>query len=349
RAQRVAEGDLSGPEIQATTHDEVQTLADAFNVMTRSLRRSNELRDHAAAVLDALNRSLESRVLERTRQLEELIAGLNRANEELKELDRLKSNFLATVSHEFKTPLTSIKAFAEILHDELEAQNASEEMRHFLRIIDSESDRLARLIKNILDLSRIESGRMIWRMTDVPAESVILATLDGLLPALREKEIRIERDPPDAGQILHGDPDRLQEVFANVLDNAIKASARGQRIVIACRAAEASGNGTAGMLHFTVTDQGHGIPADQVERIFDRFHQVSPEGRRRKGGTGLGLAISREITEHHGGRIWAESRPDSGSTFHITLPRAVAAAPNTTPVDAAVRPGTTPPGDLAHA
>jgi len=349
RAQRVAEGDLTGPEIEAVTHDEVQTLAEAFNVMTSSLRRNIEMRERAAAELDALNRTLETRVRDRTRRLEELNAALNQANEELKELDRLKSNFLATVSHEFKTPLTSIKAFAEILHDELEAQDVPAEMRRFLRIIDSESDRLARLIKNILDLSRIESGRMVWRMTDIPAATVIDATLDGLLPAIREKEIRLERELPCLDAMLHGDPDRLQEVFTNVLDNAIKASGRGQRIVFGCRADAPSVNGAFGRLEFFVQDEGHGIPEDQLERIFDRFHQVSAEGRRRKGGTGLGLAISREIVEHHGGRIWAESRSGSGSTFHILLPRALPGAPNPTTAEPAAPPHSSSAGDPRHA
>lgn len=319
-ARRLAAGDLSDRPIQVETHDEVQTLAEAFNVMTASLRRSIELRDQAAAELDALNRSLETRVHERTRELEALNAALNRANEELKELDRLKSNFLATVSHEFKTPLTSIKAFAEILHDELEEQNVSEELRRFLRIIDSESDRLARLIKNVLDLSRIESGRMVWRMSDFPVRQVIDAAVDGLLPALNQKKIQLERDLSCGDARLHADQDRIQEVLANVLDNAIKASEAGQRIVIGCREAADGVAGGRRMLRIFVRDHGHGIPADQIEKIFDRFHQVSVHGRRRKGGTGLGLAISREIAEHHGGKIWAESEPGRGSVFHIAVP-----------------------------
>jgi signal transduction histidine kinase len=138
-------------------------------------------------------------------------------------------------------------------------------------------------------------------------------------------------------------------VFTNVLDNAIRASDRGQRIVIRCRDQADAANGAAGMVHIAISDQGTGIPADQLEKIFDRFHQVSPGGRRRKGGTGLGLAISREITEHHGGRIWAESGPDAGSTFHITLPRATRAASIRPPSASAGATGTTSPGDSTHA
>ena len=348
-ARRIAGGDFGGPPIQAETHDEIETLADAFNVMTDSVRRNITMREAAAAELDALNRSLETRVHERTRELTTLNAALNQANEDLKELDKLKSNFLATVSHEFKTPLTSIKAFAEILHDELEERNVSEELRRFLKIIDSESDRLARLIKNVLDLSRIESGQMLWRMSDFPVARVIEATVDGLLPALKEKRIRLERDVHCAETRLRGDPDRIQEVIANVLDNAIQASPEGQSIVIGCREDTGHGNGQPRMLRVFIRDHGHGIPPDQIDRIFDRFHQVSTHGRRRKGGTGLGLAISREITEHHGGRIWAECEPGNGSTFHITLPIASAWSPPGTDPGGPPRPEGSAPGDPLHA
>ena len=320
-ARRIAGGDYGGPAIRAETHDEIQTLAEAFNLMSESVRRNIAMREEAAAELDALNRSLEARVRERTRDLEGLNAALNLANEQLKELDRLKSRFLATVSHEFKTPLTSIKAFAEILHDELEGLPVPDELRRFLGIIDAESDRLGRLIKNVLDLSRIESGRMVWRMADVPLGRTIEAALDGLLPAFREKKLRVERDMLPREVVVHGDPDRLQEVFTNVLDNAIQASPDGACIVIGCREETAARNGSPGMVRVFVRDHGHGISPADLERIFDRFHQVAAH-RRRKGGTGLGLAISREITEVHGGRIWAESEPGRGSTFHITLPSA---------------------------
>jgi len=319
-ALRIAGGDLSGPPIRAETHDEIETLADAFNTMTASVRRNIAMREQTAAELDALNRSLETRVHERTQELETLNAALNRANEELKQLDMLKSNFLATVSHEFKTPLSSIKAFAEILHDELEERNTPGELKRFLRIIDSESDRLARLINNVLDLSRIESGQMLWRLSEFPVASVIDAAVDGLLPALKGKQIRLEREIICDGAMLHADQDRIQEVLTNVLDNAIKASALGQRITIGCREADEIQNGRGRLIRVFVRDEGQGIPPDQIDKIFDRFHQVGTHGLRRKGGTGLGLAISREITEHHGGRIWAESAAGRGSTFHITLP-----------------------------
>jgi signal transduction histidine kinase len=318
RAERIATGDWSGPPFRAETHDEVRTLAEAFNVMTEKVRRDAD--------------ELERRVHERTQRLEELNAALGQANERLRELDRLKSNFLATVSHEFKTPLTNIKSFAEIVHDELAEREAPAELLRFLRIIDTESDRLARLIKNVLDLSQIESGRMTWRMSDFEARGVIEATIDGMLPALKEKRIELEHDLPGAGAWIHGDPDRIQQVFTNVLDNAIQASSEGQCIWLGCREDRDPSNGDSRLLRVSIRDQGYGIPAEELERIFDRFHQVGTHIRRRKEGTGLGLAICREITEHHGGRIWAESEPGRGSTFHITLPLAACSStPSTDP------------------
>ncbi len=348
-AQRIAGGDLLGPPIRAETHDEIESLAQAFNVMTESLRRNIAMREQTATELDALNRSLESRVHERTSELESLNAALARANQELKELDRLKSNFLATVSHEFRTPLASIKAFAEILHDEFEEQGASEEVRRFLKIIDAESDRLGRLIKNVLDLSRIESGQMLWRMADFPVADMVEAVTDGLLPALMDKQIRLERHLDCGDARIRGDRDRLQEVLYNVLDNAIHASSDGQRIAIRCRETAESTDGRTGTIHVSVQDEGDGIPPEQLERIFERFHQAGTRRKRGRTGTGLGLAISREITEYHGGRIWAESPPGQGSTFHIIFPLATGSGSPAPPEGGGSAQGETTPEDPRRA
>jgi signal transduction histidine kinase len=172
--------------------------------------------------------------------------------------------------------------------------------------------------------------------------------VDGLLPGLREKHIRLDREPPPAEALIRGDQDRIQEVLTNVLHNAIQASGEGQRIVIGWRALEEPSNRPPRLVRFSIRDEGHGIPADEIERIFDRFHQVGVHGRRRKGGTGLGLAICREIAEHHGGRIWAESEPGRGSTFHVTLPLASASHPPDASSDSPRPPGGHP-GEPTHA
>jgi len=317
-AREIAAGNL-GHSIQVHTHDEIQTLADTFNIMTASLRESIELREKAAEELAALNRTLEDRVHERTRELEALNDALNSANQELKELDRLKSNFLATVSHEFKTPLTSIKAFSEILLDETEERGASAETRRFLNIINTESERLGRLIKNLLDLSRIEAGRMRWDRSTFQIQDVLSAALDGLLPVFKEKDIQVVEEVECRDAVVEADRDRIQQVVTNLLENAVKFSRKGSRVWLSCRPRMEEGNGTPCLL-IGVRDEGTGIPEDHLVRIFERFSQVDSTDTRGAGGSGLGLAISREIVEHHGGRIWAESSLGKGARFLFTLP-----------------------------
>lgn len=318
-AREITAGNLNH-SIHVGTHDEIQTLADTFNTMTASLRESISLREKAARELEALNRTLEDRVHDRTQELVKLNEALNQANQELKELDRLKSNFLSTVSHEFRTPLTSITAFSEILIDELAEKEAPEEVKRFLGIINTESARLGRLIKNLLDLSRIEAGRMRWDRSRFPIREVLDAACDGLLPVFSEKGVRVVRriECPDDAQV-NADRDRIQQVITNLLENAVKFSHKEQRIWVMCHPSTGGENGHP-WLHITVKDEGLGIPREHLVRIFERFSQVDDADTRGTGGSGLGLAISREIVEHHGGRIWAESEKGRGAAFHFTLP-----------------------------
>jgi signal transduction histidine kinase len=317
-ARQIAAGNLNHT-IQVDTHDEIETLADAFNSMTVALRENISLRETAADELAALNRTLEDRVQERTRELVSVNDALNQANRDLKELDRLKSNFLATVSHEFRTPLTSITAFSEILMDEVDESRASKEVVRFLGIINTESERLGRLIKNLLDLSRIEAGRMRWDRDVFPVQDVLVAAMDGLLPVFSEKNIRVVRRVDCPHVLVSADRDRIQQVVTNLLENAVKFSAKGKRIWVECREVEGETNGVP-WLRATIRDEGPGIPQSHLEMIFERFSQVDSTDTRGTGGSGLGLAISKEIVEHHGGRIWVESRSGDGAAFHFTLP-----------------------------
>jgi signal transduction histidine kinase len=317
-AREIQTGNLSHA-IRVQTHDEIQTLGEAFNAMTASLRESIALREKAARELEALNRTLEDRVHERTRELRSLNSALETANQELKELDRLKSQFLATVSHEFRTPLTSIKAFSEILLDEVEPESESPQIRRFLGIINAESDRLGRLIKNLLNMSRLESGRMVWRMSVFPLRDVVEAAVDSLIPAFQEKNLEVIREHDCPEVRVRVDRDRIQEVVTNLLENAVKFSEHDGRIWVACVMEAPEGNGGP-RVRVSVRDEGCGVPPGHLEKIFDRFSQVDASDTRARGGTGLGLAISKEIVDHHGGRIWAESVPGNGATFHFTLP-----------------------------
>jgi signal transduction histidine kinase len=261
-----------------------------------------------------------SRELEqKSRALEVATAELRRANQRLTELDRLKDEFISTVSHELRTPLTSIRSFSEILLDNPGLELA--ERNQFLEIVVKESERLTRLINDILDLSRIESGRMEWHLSTCEPQEIIedaLAATSGLFKA---KGITLEpefaRDLPR----ITVDRDRLMQVVINLLSNAAKfASADGGRVKV--RLAR-----QAGGLAVSVEDDGPGIPADQGEAVFDRFHQL--EGDEMTGkpqGWGLGLTICRQIVEHFGGRIWVERAQPRGAVFRFTLPTTLAPA-----------------------
>jgi len=317
-AREIAAGNLNH-SIAVHTHDEIQTLGETFNAMTASLRESISLREKAAEELAALNRTLEDRVEVRTRELSDVNQALNRANQELKELDRMKTNFLHTVSHEFRTPLTSITAFSEILLDETAVQAAPPEVQRFLSIIHTESERLGRLIKNLLDLARIESGRIVWGREEFRIWDVVQSALNGLFPVFVEKEIIVTTDIRCPEARVLGDQDRIQQVITNLLENAVKFSGKGAGLWLSCREEDA-GFESDRRLRVSVRDEGPGIPSGSLTRIFERFHQVDNSETRAAGGTGLGLAISKEIVEHHEGRIWAESEVGRGTTFHFTLP-----------------------------
>ena len=318
-AREIAAGNLDHT-IRVKTRDEIQTLAETFNAMTVSLRENIALRENAAAELEALNRTLEDRVAERTRELQALNEALGRANQELQELDRLKSNFLATVSHEFKTPLTSITAFSEILSDEMQERAASPEVLRFLSIINNESGRLGRLIRNLLDLSRIEARRMRWEHSVFRVKDVVDASMDGLLPVFSEKNIQVHHSIDCPNARISADRDRIQQVITNLIENAVKFSNKGSRIWVDCHESNHGQNGKR-YLEFSVKDEGPGIPPSHLVRIFERFTQVDNTDTRGTGGSGLGLAISKEIVEHHGGSIWVESAEGIGATFHFTIPR----------------------------
>jgi signal transduction histidine kinase len=227
----------------------------------------------------------------------------------LKKIDRLKTELLSTVSHELRTPLGSIKGYATTLLEH-ESQLSREERREFLEIIDGESDRLDELIRNLLDMSRLEAG--VLRMDREPVElSDVVRSCAQRVQRLTERH-RILMSW-DCDQLVEVDPRRIAQVVTNLLENAVKYSPDGGEIVV-------GGRIQGSMLEVSVADQGVGIPSRDLHRVFDRFHRVEGEISRRVGGTGLGLAICQRLVEAHGGKIWVESRIGKGSTFSFTLP-----------------------------
>jgi PAS domain S-box-containing protein len=229
---------------------------------------------------------------------------------ERREVERMKDEFVSIVSHELRTPLTSIRGSLGLLAAG-KLGEVPEKGRRMLDIAVQNTDRLVRLINDILDIERIESGRVTMELRSVDASELAHQSVD-VMSAMAEKAgVRLfawaDRQP------LAADPDRILQVLTNLLSNAIKFSPAGAEVALTVERGE-------GEVLFRVRDQGRGIPADRLESIFERFSQVDSSDARDKGGTGLGLAICRSIVQQHGGRIWVESAPGEGSTFTFTLP-----------------------------
>ncbi len=230
-----------------------------------------------------------------------------------KEIDRMKSEFVATVSHELRTPLASLLGFSELM---LTRKLGEEKQRQFLEVIHKEAARLNALVNDFLDLQRIESGRVSYAFQALEVGGVIreVATLFSSDPR-HPLQLELPADLPPVA----ADRDRIKQVLQNLLSNAIKFSPAGGDVTIAARA-------TANEVEIEVRDRGLGIPADAMPRLFGKFYRVDASDRREIGGTGLGLALCKEIVEAHHGRIWAESA-DRGSVFRFTLPVRSAAQP----------------------
>jgi len=228
----------------------------------------------------------------------------------LRELEQVKSDFVSTVSHELRTPLTSIKAYiATLRRDDVEFDDQTRQ--EFLRVVEEETDRLTRLISDILDVSRIESGRLELKKRKFDMARLVRIVTDKMQSQASNHHISLES--PDGITPVGGDPDKIEQVVMNLVDNAVKYSPSGGEINVTLEARHRK-------LEFSVRDQGVGIPEDQIPHIFEKFHRVDNRATREVYGTGLGLYVSKSIVESHGGTIWAESELGKGSTFHFTLP-----------------------------
>ena len=229
-------------------------------------------------------------------------------------LELVRRDFVANVSHELKTPATSLKLLAESLAEILEED--PEQARFFVRQLRSETERLAQLITDLLDLARLESEEGVQNPQPVDVRGVLMVALARLRPAARRKNITLswKRSGNAALYAVRGDETQLVSMFANLVDNAIKYTPPGGRV-------EVSGEPSEGEVVVRVSDTGIGIPPENLSRIFERFYRVDKARSKATGGTGLGLSIVRHIVENHGGRVAVESELGGGSTFTVYLPR----------------------------
>ena len=237
-----------------------------------------------------------------------------------KAIERMKDEFVSVISHELRTPLTSIHGSLKLLATgRLGALSA--EGRQMLKIADENTDRLVRLVSDVLDLQRIESGKVAMDKRVCDASDLMTLATEAMQGMGQQHNITLSTTPVSI--LIKADPDYIVQTLTNLLSNAIKFSHSGGTVWLTAKLGTRDwGLGTTSYITFQVKDQGQGIPTSQLESIFERFHQVDASDSRNKGGTGLGLAICRRIVAQHDGGIWAESTLGEGSSFYFTLPTA---------------------------
>jgi signal transduction histidine kinase len=300
-AEKVSQGDLN-IRSDINSGDEFQQLSETFNTMLMNLKNSSDQ-------LRAVNKSLDLK-----------LGQLAESNVALYESNRLKSEFLANVSHELRTPLNSILGFADLLKDQPAAGADSKTSRYISNIVNS-GNHLLDLINDLLDLAKIEAGRMEVRSEPLSLPDLFEALVSLLKPLAEQKQLTIAPRVMPEMPIVRTDAAKLQQVLYNYLSNAIKFSPAGAKIdLIAER--DGDGNGEDNV-RLTVIDRGPGIELDKQTLIFEKFRQLDGSVTRQHGGTGLGLAISKELAALLGGSVGVRSTPGEGATFWITIPLSI--------------------------
>jgi two-component system sensor histidine kinase BarA len=274
-------------------------------------------------------------VRESYRELEDKNNKLQEAYDRLKELDRLKSNFLATVSHELRTPLTSIIGYSEMLLAGI-AGGLVPEQTEFVQTIFDKGQQLLSLILGLLDLSKLESGTMAVKLRPTSLGPVITESLSTLVPVAQKKSVALDVVVPADLPSVHGDPERLRQIFQNLVENAIKFTPAGAAVTVVARLLPLGGEAghsrddddsgfallapVRTLVEVRVIDTGIGIPDREKARVFDAFYQVDSSSTREYGGTGLGLSIVKRLVEAHDGKVKIEDNAPHGAIFVVTLP-----------------------------
>lgn len=298
--QRVAEQMTAGhydQRVRIASSDEIGQLGLAFNTMSHQLGN--------------LYNTLEARIVERTTQLENALALARDARNAAEQANAMKSQFLANMSHELRTPLNAIINFTYMLHKGMYGP-VTLQQQTYLERVRSSGQHLLNLINDILDLSKIEAGRMTLSKESVQLDELIRSAMSTAVGLTKDKPIQLHHEIEDNLPTLEADPTRLRQLLLNLLSNAAKFTDQGDITVRACR----DGN----QIVLSVQDTGIGIPHDKREAIFQEFRQADEGSARSYQGTGLGLAICQRLVEMHSGRIWVESTLGVGSTFFVSLP-----------------------------
>jgi two-component system phosphate regulon sensor histidine kinase PhoR len=309
-----AERILSLPSFKHTEGRHVKEVIrnpDLANILLKSLNARTEMEEEIkSGPPEKIILEIETSLIETSPGERLGIIAIIRDVTALRELEQAKSDFVSTVSHELRTPLTSIKAYTATLRRR-DVEFDENTRQEFLQVVEEETDRLTRLVSDILDVSRIESGRLELKRRDFDLSKLIQITINKLQSQASNHNIELVA-PPDIGPV-NADPDKIEQVMMNLLENAVKYSPSGGDITVTLTARQRR-------LECSIKDSGVGIPEEHLPHIFEKFHRVDNRATREIYGTGLGLYVSKSIVEAHGGTIIAESEPGNGSTFRFTLP-----------------------------
>jgi len=286
--------------------DEIVQLGDSLVHMLKNMREMYEK-------ISSFSKDLELQVAKRTEELEQKTAELEQANIELKKLDELRSTFLANMSHELRTPLNSIIGYTDLLLDRVDG-DITEEQDKSLTKVHNNAKNLLTLINDILDMSRIESGKVELDLREVDLQDIIQKAVYALEPLINKKRLIIDTDFDERLPLAYADPDRVRQVVTNLLHNAIKFTSEG-RITLSAKPSQ-----TPKFVEVCISDTGMGIREEDLNNLFDMFRPLDLSATRPYGGVGLGLSICRGLVEMQGGNIWVESKYEEGSKFYFTLP-----------------------------
>lgn len=305
--QRFAKGEMIA--ITKYPKDEIGKLIETFNYMVNEVARSKM--------------ELEKELTRRAKLLEErdeLVALLQKANKQLKELDTLKSAFIANMSHELRTPMNAIIGYTDLLLDEVDGP-LNEDQKESLRKVAMNARHLLQLINDVLDISKIESGKIELRPRQVNLRQLIDSIMVTFEPMINKKGLSFSVDIKPEAEILYVDEDKAKQILINLISNAVKFTHQGG-ISIRARVSERGKDkeGNPQFVEIAVQDTGIGIKKDDLDRIFDKFAQADVSTTRQYEGTGLGLSIVRGLVSLHKGMVWAESEFGRGSTFYVLLP-----------------------------
>jgi signal transduction histidine kinase len=305
-AKEIGEGHW-GKGINISSQDEIGQLARTFNQMSRS-------------ILDR-----EKQIEKAQEELKKRDEILVKTNKELERLNELKSDFLSTVSHELKTPLTAIKGYVSLMKNR-KIGPINQQQHKCLIITDERVDHLNNLISDLLDLSKIEANQYAIKSKPEDLARLIRNTVSSLTPIFKNKELNLDVQVPAGLSLVLMDAPKINQVLTNLLSNAIKFTPLGGDIrVRVIQDVSQSGGSGSGYVQVDISDTGIGLASEQREKIFEKFYQADHSPTREYNGTGLGLPIAKKIVELHGGKIWVSKRKGKGSTFSFTIPMTVEA------------------------